>query len=609
MAQATGCSRSAMPAGPWSHDELVTYAGRWLRVAAVVVAATLGLRIVVAPDAIFASLIAAGIDAALLGGLCVALAAPDRSRPVRRIAGIVTGTCVLIYGTLVFWHAFFLDINTDYRFSAASLSLDAVLFFAREMIPLRGWLAFAAVAGLAAAASRWRGIDRVLPARVLDASRRVRLATGLLACTLAVGFVAVASPDHPLAATLADLRGRSMEPTIYAGETTLRTAPLDLRSAAPGAVLSRYERVLVFVMEGMSRSEFEAALDSLPLEDGFFREIGPFATRYAGLYTVNQESRTARMAMIHSLMIPYEAYVPDWRERFGHVAAGGGLVAHLNASGWRTVFAIPMSEPPLDLRELPWTGRVQLDPREWGRPGFTCLAPTEFDRGCEDTILLDRIEALLDEPGPLFLFQHFLFGHTSRWEETTGVHRVVYYDRYLKRVYDALRRRNLLEETLVIVTSDHGPRLLARLVDPASYEVPLWLVHPSFPGETRTGHFSNTEFRDLVLETMQTGAPPVARHNPWVVAMGPSARSMFMCADANGRFGFYRIAGRNRATALRVTSDNPPFWSACVATFFCYRRAFESSRDQAPAAAARRRGTVANAAARCEDTLTARHVP
>lgn len=532
------------------------------------------LRLVQSPAAIVQGLAATCVDVAVLGGLAaITMSAVDGQTRWPRLAGQALWIgIVFVYGSMVFWHAYYQDIGAAYEFTPLGLSAGIVLFFAAEMVPTEGWLLFAGFWVLVLSSWWWAWLDHSRLPTSPGGRPLVRVTGGALLVAVGAGIAAIPGVQHPLAALIIDASSGT-NPVIRAGGETLDIDHLDLRRTDSWPVESRFLRVLVFIMEGVSRAEFDEAISAFP-SGGFFGDVAGFATKYNGFFTVNQESRTARTAMMHSLLIPWEAYVAEWTDLYGHIYEHGGMVGLLNANGWKTTVAIPLIDMPWDLRGLPWGNRVTISEADFARPGFTCLAPTAYDRGCEDSILLDRIEALLAEPGPSFLFQPFLFGHTSKWEEATGIDRIAYYDLYLYSVLELLRRSDGLDETLIIVTSDHGPRQYRALFDVDSYEVPLWFVHPSFPAEVRSGHFANTEFRDLVLESMRDGEPPAARTRRWLMAMGPTTRSLFACIGQDGTFAFLKSLGRDRASVVEASPADASFWKPCVTTFHRYRQDF-----------------------------------
>lgn len=540
--------------------------------------ATLLLRLWVAPAALPAITLATLVDAAVLAGFSIAMGVAIRTgRGIRDIAGVIAVAAFMIgWGTLGFWHAWFLDVGAEFRFSLLGTGPGTFLFFVREIAPWNAWLALLLFWVLIAASLRVAWFDRLVPAGPAgwNPAKRFAAGSGLVVCGLAAA--ATTATGHPVSPTIREALSLSRLNEVRATDATFEATHLDLRDTLAGPVGPHYSRVLVFVMEGVTRTRLDEALPGLPA-DGFFARTGPIATKYAGYHTVNQESRTARMAMLHSLMIPYEAYVADWADRFGPVFRAGGMVGMLNGNGWRTAFAIPMIDAPWDLRLLPWHSRIGIEAADFDRDGYTCLAPTEFDRGCEDRILIDRVDSLIAAAGPLFLFQPFLFGHTDRWEATTGVDRVAYYDRYLADVLDRVARAGLADSTLIVVTSDHGPRSLQALRRPESYEVPLWLVHPSFRGELRAGHFTSTEFRRLIMSTLREGQPPRPERRPWILAVGPTTQSAVMCNAADGTFVLLRLRKQRRAAVLRQSGGDRESAALCAGTFYRYRDNFDSA--------------------------------
>ncbi|MEZ4588025.1 MAG: hypothetical protein R2909_16730 [Gemmatimonadales bacterium] len=534
--------------------------------ALAIVVMVVGLRVAVAPGRPGTWVAGVLIDVGVLVG--ASLLAP-RSSVGRGALWLFT----LGYGTLVFWHGYFLEIADGFQLSPASLSLGTVEFFARELVSPKGWAAFL-VFWTVALASWWWSRGR---ATVSLEQRRPGSVAPAALLVLGLGVAAVPGIDHPLAALLRDLGRLAIRGTIEDPSLAESVEHLDRRRVDDRPVVSRFDRVLVFVMEGVTREELDSIRPLLP-EDGFFRRAEREAVQYRGYYTVDQESRTARMAMLHSLMIPYEAYLAGWEERFAPIFAPGGLVRLLGGNGWRTALAIPLREMPWDLRALPFATTLGARAEDFARSDVTCLAPTPFDEGCEDAVLLGRVEDLLAAPGRLFLFQPFLFGHTSRWEQVLGVHRVRYYDRYLARLLDALERDSLGQSTLIVATADHGPRTARSLSHPASYEVPLWLVHPSFAAEARTGFFGSPELRDLLLATMATGEPAPAPRRPYLMAMGPTARGSFVCLYPGGGLTQVALRGDGVGAVIHAVPADPARTRSCVATFFHYRRRFDALR-------------------------------
>lgn len=554
---------------------------RALAAASLLGVAVLGLRIAADPGALAASILSGLIDAAFLAGVTLALLpGPGETVPLSLRRGLAALLLITAggYGAAIFWQAWFLDLTTDYQFAPVGVSLGTAVFFVRDVAPRRAWALLAALGIAAMALSRWPTLYHLMPVQPWRWRPAVRLALGTGLVAGAAGLAALPPARHPLSAVVRDARERWHRATGWGSGIILPTAHLSPGRSDDRPVPGRFRRVLVFVMEGVATPEFDRWLAGPSAGAGFLQAAAATATRYRGYYTVNQESRTARTAMLQSLMIPFEAYDANWRRLFGHVYDDGGLVEVLNRNGWHTALAIPLVETPVDLRELPWRTRLGIGEADLAQKGWTCLAPTEFDRGCEDLILLDQIDALLAGPDPVFLFQPFLFGHTRRWRDVTGLEPIAYYDRYLTGLVERLRRRRALDETLIVVTADHGPRLHAQVIDPAWYEVPLWLVNPTFPAAPRTGFFTSTDFQAVLVAAMTQGVPPPAPVHPVRLTTGPSGHRVFTCALPDGRFGAFRIRREGLVSVLQVIGPDRDHLGPCISTFFDYRRRFAASQ-------------------------------
>ncbi|MEZ4416450.1 MAG: sulfatase-like hydrolase/transferase [Gemmatimonadota bacterium] len=539
-------------------------------------AAVLGLalvrRLVGAADAAEA-IREALVDACILIGMALACAGAQGAGRRGDLRALLFAAVLGGYASVVFWHAYFFGIAAADRFSVLGLSLGTVAFFVRHLVPLRAWPLFVGFWALVLfAGMSARSTGRSVPRSWHPRGRGVALVgLGVIGAWAAV-------ERHPLAVALEDARwvparASSAEGRVY--DTDALAPGLPERMAGPGP----FKRVLVFVMEGVDLSSFEAARVRLDPARSFFARVEPFATRYRGYFTVDQESRTARIAMLHGRMVPYEAYDAAWSEHFGHLLRQASLVERLQAAGWKAALATPLAELPWDLRAPAWDRTVGADASDLQRSDVVCLEPTRFDRGCEDRVLLDRLGAILAGPESWFLFQPFLFGHTDAWEARTGIERVRYYDQYLAEILDRLGAEGGLRETLIVVTADHGPRRPEALQHRDAYEVPLWFVHPGFPSEERMGHFASTELGALLAEALESGRPPAARHRPLLMAMGPTTRSLFMCARSDQEFAVLQMSRNERVQVITASGADGGFAVDCARTFFDYRAGFDKDRD------------------------------
>jgi predicted AlkP superfamily pyrophosphatase or phosphodiesterase len=152
-------------------------------------------------------------------------------------------------------------------------------------------------------------------------------------------------------------------------------------------------------------------------------------------------------------------------------------------------------------------------------------------------------------------------------------------DRWLGRVLDVLDRHNLWEDTLVILTTDHGfmlgeKELLGKNYMPAYnevYEIPLMVHSPGMTGQTRCDALTqNIDLFPTILESFGVEAQnlrnPIHGRNllpllqgetpPWreTVIYGMFGRQVNLC---DGRYTYFRSAVRPDNTPLSVYTAMP----------------------------------------------------
>jgi hypothetical protein len=152
-------------------------------------------------------------------------------------------------------------------------------------------------------------------------------------------------------------------------------------------------------------------------------------------------------------------------------------------------------------------------------------------------------------------------------------------DRWLGRVLDVLDRRNLWEDTLVILTTDHGfmlgeKELLGKNYMPAYnevYQIPLMVHSPGMTEQTRCDALTqNIDLFPTILESLGVEAQnlrnPIHGRSllpllqgetpPWreTVIYGMFGRQVNLC---DGRYTYFRSAVRPDNTPLSVYTAMP----------------------------------------------------
>jgi hypothetical protein len=296
---------------------------------------------------------------------------------------------------------------------------------------------------------------------------------------------------------------------------------------------SRFDKVIVFVMESVPLQNLAARMAQLP-SDHFFNRAREHTHSYLNYFATNMDSRTGMLAMLFSRIVPFEAYTDADEARYDFLRNERSLVDDLAARGFTTAVAASQIDTELVAFELPaWHDRLLLSDQEYAHPGgFLCYNPYQFEQACEDKILLPRIFQELDSTKRLFLFQDALYGHDDVYEHEIGKTPVRYYGEHLQAIQDHLAARGELDRTLIVVTSDHGPRWADEHVRRSAYHLPLLLINPRFAREDRPGLYSQSDFAALLATEMAGIPPPPPRIASLFV--GPTNTSILGSVTADG---------------------------------------------------------------------------
>lgn len=345
------------------------------------------------------------------------------------------------------------------------------------------------------------------------------------------------------------------------------------RTALPAA--SRYRRVVVLVMESVDYDAFVVHFRG----DGaaFLNRVRDHAILYSDYHCLNLESYTGLLTMLNGVFIPYRAYGDDSPFRF--VDGLGNLVRDLKGAGFTTWFV--SSYGAWQARFIPdasdWDGILLKDPEK--ARGFVSMDTNGIERAVEDMAVLEDVVELCRSTDRRLLFQEMVAGHAPVWEEKTGIEPLVYYDRYFTRLYERLGQEGLLDGTLILITSDHGPR--PRPADPASYHLPLLLVATDLAPGVEPAFLSHLDFSDIVTARLAGGGPP--RGSESILTVGSTVDYVYGTVRADGHFAFIDDH------SFRVHTDLPPdAVKAFQGDFEGYLNTFEARHRSAPAGPATR---------------------
>jgi hypothetical protein len=301
--------------------------------------------------------------------------------------------------------------------------------------------------------------------------------------------------------------------------------PLDRSRRDRPALVTRFKKVLVLLMESTTQRTLLDNIEWLP-QDIYFKTLQRTWHGYPGYRACNQDSRTGELSLLFSRLVPFEAYSEESARNYLGLAREHSLVDLFNDNGYRTAYATAEVDGDRMIGELPWQEKILLSPERFEHPeGQLCFNPFEFERSCEDRILLPSLFDFLDRNDRAFLFYVFIWGHAYDYYRASRIPNVQYYGEFLRSLVEHLRARGQLEDTLIVVTSDHGVRDREFWTDPSAYRIPLLFINPRFENRERPGLLSHVDFADLLVDELEERPAPPAGH-PFILFTGPTSSSV-----------------------------------------------------------------------------------
>ena len=402
-------------------------------------------------------------------------------------------------------HSFYLEEAAARQFSLMDASFDAVAFFIKEVVPAEViW--WAVGIGLALTVVVWLLKDKI----PLPRKKPLLLSAG--ACSL---FAIVHMASSNFFPSVWWEMGRDLIEAFSCPPAESREGAALLEDARRGRKASwsegHFDRVVVLVMESVPRREFEERLGQLGPEFFLSRQL-QHAHIYTNYLTTNQDSRTGLLAMLFGSVIPYEAYSERDARRYLFLKERPSILESLSRLGYFTAVAASQTDVELVVFELAWGKMLILSQEEFSNPGkFLCFNPYKFEHDCEDKILLRRMVEELSAHPRVFLLQEGVYGHIPDYYQATGKSSVQYYGEHLEELAKELERRGLWENTLLVVTSDHGIRDWDWRRRLWTYRLPLLFINPRFSRREINGLYNQSDFPALLAAELSETEPPPGR--------------------------------------------------------------------------------------------------
>ena len=467
-------------------------------------------------------------------------------RPLRALAVGLFYTLFYVVVVTALAHTFFFESAAERRFSLLELDLRTLAFFFRSVLPVRGWLILSGLV-LAIHALAYALRSKLVALRL----PRAALALGALWCALGVALTAHARVPSPLADAAATLIERLTTREIAIDrKQPARYSPrqLDKSEVALGAHPELpFQNVLVFVMETMTSEMFAREAKQLPATT-FVNSARSHTHEHTRYFATNQDSRTGMLSMLGARFIPYEAYTEEGRDGYMFLGQKSSLVDVFRGLGYRTAFAVSQVEMELVVSDLPWDERLHFEPDEIAplRGEHLCFVPYEFEHSCEDRALLPRVLSFIDRNERVFLYQEFIWGHASEYNEASGKTNTEYYSAYLDAVLAHLQKTGKAANTLIVLTADHGFRDKGLQTQQAVYHIPLWFHADRYTSQRDDRLFSHLDFKSLLLHELSPAAAPRPAESPFVMIVGPTGTSFLTVLTQSGQFLLMKARGDER---------------------------------------------------------------
>lgn len=334
------------------------------------------------------------------------------------------------------------------------------------------------------------------------------------------------------------------------------------------------KKVLVFVMEQTSYNTFVRDAGNISSDRNFFKRVENNTHIFTNYYASNQDSRTTVWTFLHSKFIPFESYVVDWTNYYGHVLKSNSLVELFNKNNYSTQVVASIYTPSLLLSAHNWSGVNFLKEGDGKDLDYVCLNEFEFQHGCEDFAILEDVKRILKEnkDGGLFMLQEFIYGHGTTFYELIGKSRTEYYNDYLFELYEFIESEGMLEDTLIFIVSDHGEKgyFLKGLWN---FQLPLIVIGEDLDYREVDGLYSHLDFKDILLSYVEGSNLKESEGGRYFIGQTQSSDVGYVNSD--GEYFLAKVYGKRKVNVRDAEGLNRSEIESLMAVFFKYRSDFK----------------------------------
>ncbi len=329
-------------------------------------------------------------------------------------------------------------------------------------------------------------------ARPLRASKTIVIGVGIVTM---VALLTLPRSPHPLIGSVwqqatDSLYGNarvvpSMQPVAFSGQSSIaKTTPKLL-----GEVV--YRHIFLIVLEGIPASDFE--YDFLKRQDGFIATAQNQVAYFANYRSTNLDSYTSLIAMLTGHQVPYRAYADP--SSYEHINLRDNLTRTLRANGYYSTFLSTYHHQPFVPTRDDWNAVLDRNDLDIGGQWLT-LGNSRMEQAVEDKAAIASLVDTAARNERSFTLHEMVYGHSPEWQAKTGKTPSVYADEYLTELSQRLNENSLLDDSLIVVVSDHGER--AKMADPENYRVPLLVIGKRIESRTNSSLYSHLDLPAMI---------------------------------------------------------------------------------------------------------------
>lgn len=329
------------------------------------------------------------------------------------------------------------------------------------------------------------------------------------------------------------------------------------------------KKILLFITEEISSSELEKVMEEIPEEKNFFKKTEQNTHSFTNYYTTNQDSRTSIWTMLGSHYIPFESYIKNWINYYGYVLEEKNIVGLLHEKGYNTYVISALSKPIVLLRVHDWTNITILNSQD--KNDYFCLDEFEFLFGCEDNAVLDDLKNILknNKDEGLFVMQEMIYGHGIEYSKNVGKSRIEYYNEYFNEVYNFLEEEKMLDDTIIIITSDHGEKG-EYVREIGNYRVPLVIINNQLEKKEINELYSHLDFKDILISYLNKKELIASTEEVFII--GQTGKNKISYIDKEGNYFLGKFSGENTIKLNKVEGLNKEEITLLVNQFVKYRQ-------------------------------------